>query len=158
MKNLIAVPRRRWILIPIGLLLLASLPLAVMAASTGGVKIGINAENLSTADGPGDDGSVGDSLNLKGGDPSGTTFSSLSGTARFKPATGAVQVFNIDGSTPSSFGDLGQIRLTDSSRPGDHIDIGLASGLEVRVVFAGAPTIIRFSSGLDKVGVKIGIK
>ena len=82
-----------------------------------------------------------------------------SGTATFKPATGAVQVFNIDGSTPSSFGDLGQIRLTDSSRPGDHIDIGLASGLEVRVVFAGAPpTIIRFSSGLDKVGVKIGIK
>ena len=160
MTRLSSAIRGRWLILSVGLLVLglaAVLPLAVLAASTGGVKIKIDAENLSTAFG--DAGSVGDRLTLNVSDSAGTDFNTLTGIATFVPSSGPSQVFNIDSSTPSSFPDLGQIRLEDSSRPGDHIDIGLATGpLEVRVVFAGVPTIIRFHSGLDKLRLKIGAR
>ncbi len=132
--------------------------MVVLAAGSGGVKIQVNAENFSTADA--DAGAIGDRLKVKVSDSSGTDFTSLTGNARYTPVSGPVQIFNIDESNPIGGGpNLGMIELTDSGRPGDQIFIGLGGTLEVRVHFAGgtAPAH-RFSSGLDQLGLKIGIK
>ena len=103
MTKLSSVLRRRWVFLPIGLIVLAlavAMPLAVFALATGGVGIKVQAVNLSTLDGPGGGGSVGDELVVKVKDPSGTSFSTVTGTAEYVSA-GALpsKSYNIDKST-----------------------------------------------------------
>ena len=167
-----SVLRRRWLFLAVGLIVLAlavAMPLAVFALGTGGVGIKVNAVNLTTADGPSDDGSVGDELKVRVKNPTGTSFSTVTGKAVYTSA-GALpsKTYNIDKSTiglgtfgaGSTDAGVGCIRLEDTSQPGDHIDICLLVGkIEVFITFAGFPTnTVRWTSGQDQLNLKAGAK